>query len=69
MSAETSDDQWNANHDNEWTQNIVSKDDIASETPESPPIYEKSGFNQPLEYSDTLNQEAPLGNIGDVDHR
>ena len=40
-----------------------------SETPESPPMYEKIGFSQPVEYNDSHNHEPLLSSIGDVDHR
>lgn len=65
---ETSNDQWDMGNDSIWSENRL-KDDILSETPESPPMYEKTSFNAPLEYNDSQSQEPILSSIGDVDHR
>ncbi|KAK6643694.1 hypothetical protein RUM43_005204 [Polyplax serrata] len=38
---------------------------LTTDTPESPPLYEKKGISQPLEYDDSL----PAASLLDVDHR
>lgn len=40
-----------------------------SETPESPPSYEKTSFAEPVEYNDPPPNDPLLGSSGDVDHR
>ena len=66
---DTSNDQWSINNsESGWNENI-GKNDVCSETPESPPMYEKSGFNMPLEYDDSQLQEPILSSTRDVDHR
>ncbi|KAJ8678406.1 hypothetical protein QAD02_014193, partial [Eretmocerus hayati] len=65
---ESSMDQWDmSSNEPLWTENILK--DALSETPESPPLYEKLGFNAPVEYNDSLSQEPILSSVGDVDHR
>lgn len=49
--------------------NARSKNDILLETPESPPLFEKAGFIDPIEYDDSQPQEPLLSSSGDVDHR
>lgn len=67
---ESSNEQWDmSNEVATWSENIGMKNDILSETPESPPMYEKAGFNQPVEYNDSQSQEPILSSVGDVDHR
>nr|XP_034178089.1 uncharacterized protein LOC117603242 isoform X1 [Osmia lignaria] len=62
-------DRWNSNNDSTWVGPVRRKNEILSETPESPPIYEKSGFTDPVEYDDSQPQESLLSTAGDVDHR
>lgn len=52
-----------------WPGNVGPPNNITSETPESPPLYEKTLFNRPREYNDTQIQEPILSSVGDVDHR
>ncbi|XP_043472767.1 uncharacterized protein LOC122505321 isoform X2 [Leptopilina heterotoma] len=59
---------WNLHSDNIWASN-ARDNDILLETPESPPIYEKAGFRDPVEYNDSQPQEPLLSSVGDVDHR
>ncbi|XP_017885983.1 uncharacterized protein LOC108628512 isoform X2 [Ceratina calcarata] len=59
-------DRWD---ETTWTNPVRVKSEILSETPESPPIYEKSGFTDPVEYDDSQPQESLLSSAGDVDHR
>lgn len=54
---------------NEVWPNVRSKSDILSETPESPPLFEKAGFIDPIEYDDSQPQEPILSSSEDVDHR
>jgi len=61
-------DRWDSNNDPTWPGNGRTKNDILSETPESPPIYEKAGFAEPVEYNESQPQES-LSTTGDVDHR
>ncbi|XP_011167717.2 uncharacterized protein LOC105201415 [Solenopsis invicta] len=60
-------DRWDSNNDSTWPIDRT-KNDILSETPESPPIYEKAGFTEPVEYNEPQPQES-LNTTGDVDHR
>ncbi|KAI4493930.1 hypothetical protein M0804_002106 [Polistes exclamans] len=62
-------DRWESSNDSVWPNNIRGKSEILSETPESPPMYEKAGFNDPVEYNDAQPQEPLLSSAGDVDHR
>lgn len=59
-------DRWDSNNDSTWPGRT--KGEILSETPESPPIYEKAGFVEPVEYNEPQPQES-LNITGDVDHR
>lgn len=61
-----SDDRWETNNDGAWPGRA--KNEILSETPESPPLYEKAGFGEPVEYNEPQPQEI-LNTTGDVDHR
>lgn len=61
-------DRWNSNNDSTWPVSGRTKNDMLSETPESPPIYEKAGFAEPVEYNEPQPQES-LNTTGDVDHR
>jgi len=63
-------DRWDSNTDSTWPQPVSgrTKNDMLSETPESPPIYEKAGFAEPVEYNEPQPQES-LNTTGDVDHR
>ena len=61
-------DRWNIHNDTTWANNSR-KNDHLTETPESPPIYEKAGFTDPIEYNDSHSQEPLLSSVGDVDHR
>ncbi|CAL7935852.1 unnamed protein product [Xylocopa violacea] len=62
-------DRWDTNNDATWPNSVRGKNEILSETPESPPIYEKAGFTDPVEYDDSQPQESLLSTTGDVDHR
>ncbi|XP_017764357.1 PREDICTED: uncharacterized protein LOC108553826 [Eufriesea mexicana] len=62
-------DRWDSNNDSTWTNTVRGKSEILSETPESPPMYEKTGFTDPVEYDDSQPQESLLNAAGDVDHR
>ncbi|XP_069682453.1 uncharacterized protein [Periplaneta americana] len=42
---------------------------IALDTPESPPLYEKEGFSDPVEYDDSVVEPTLMSSSGDVDHR
>ncbi|KAL7303317.1 hypothetical protein TKK_0004507 [Trichogramma kaykai] len=67
---ESSNDQWSLNNsESAWNESMDEKNMMLSETPESPPMYEKTSFNTPLEYNDSQTQEPLLSSIGDVDHR
>ncbi|EZA60065.1 uncharacterized protein LOC113563395 isoform X2 [Ooceraea biroi] len=59
-------DRWDSNNDATWSSGR--KNEILSETPESPPVYEKAGFVEPVEYNEPQPQES-LNATGDVDHR
>lgn len=59
-------DRWDSNNDTAWSGGR--KNEILSETPESPPVYEKAGFAEPVEYNEPPPQES-LNATGDVDHR
>ncbi|XP_012276168.1 uncharacterized protein LOC105697431 isoform X2 [Orussus abietinus] len=61
-------DRWESGSESAWSV-ARGKSDILSETPESPPMYEKSGFQDPVEYNDTQPQESLLSSSSDVDHR
>ncbi|KAM0736525.1 Regulation of nuclear pre-mRNA domain-containing protein 2 [Formica fusca] len=61
-------ERWDSNNDSTWPGNGRTKNDILSETPESPPMYEKAGFAEPVEYNEPQPQES-LNTTGDVDHR
>ncbi|KAK2576925.1 hypothetical protein KPH14_005544 [Odynerus spinipes] len=62
-------DRWESSNDSVWPNNVRGKSEILSETPESPPMYEKAGFTDPVEYNDSQPQEPLLSSAGDVDHR
>ena len=66
---ESSNEQWDMGNEPAWSENVRIKDEMLSETPESPPMYEKAGFNEPVEYNDSQSQEPILSSVGDVDHR
>lgn len=59
-------DRWDPN-DSTWTSGRT-KNKLMSETPESPPMYEKTSFADPVEYNEPQPQES-LSTMGDVDHR
>ncbi|XP_011703573.1 PREDICTED: uncharacterized protein LOC105459332 [Wasmannia auropunctata] len=61
-------DRWDSNNDSTWPVSGRTKNDMLSETPESPPMYEKAGFAEPVEYNEPQPQES-LNTTGDVDHR
>ncbi|XP_071557092.1 uncharacterized protein [Temnothorax nylanderi] len=61
-------DRWDSNNDSTWPVSGRTKNDMLSETPESPPIYEKAGFAEPVQYNEPQPQES-LNTTGDVDHR
>ncbi|XP_018341481.1 PREDICTED: uncharacterized protein LOC108748028 isoform X1 [Trachymyrmex septentrionalis] len=61
-------DRWDSNNDSTWPVSDRTKNDMLSETPESPPMYEKAGFAEPVEYNEPQPQES-LNTTGDVDHR
>ncbi|XP_012543177.1 uncharacterized protein LOC105840707 isoform X2 [Monomorium pharaonis] len=61
-------DRWDSNNDSTWPVGGRTKNDMLSETPESPPMYEKAGFAEPVEYNEPQPQES-LNTTGDVDHR
>lgn len=42
---------------------------LSLDTPESPPLYEKEGFSDPIEYDDSVVEPALMSSSGDVDHR
>ncbi|KYQ46835.1 Regulation of nuclear pre-mRNA domain-containing protein 2 [Trachymyrmex zeteki] len=60
-------DRWDSNNDSTWPVSRT-KNDMLSETPESPPMYEKAGFAEPVEYNEPQPQES-LNTTRDVDHR
>ncbi|XP_076171070.1 uncharacterized protein LOC143148540 isoform X2 [Ptiloglossa arizonensis] len=62
-------DRWDTNNETTWVNTGRGKSEILSETPESPPMYEKAGFTDPVEYDDPQPQESLLSTTGDVDHR
>ncbi|KOX77404.1 Regulation of nuclear pre-mRNA domain-containing protein 2 [Melipona quadrifasciata] len=62
-------DRWDSISESTWTGTGRRKNEILSETPESPPMYEKTGFTDPVEYDDSQPQESLLNTAGDVDHR
>lgn len=62
-------DRWDPSNETTWTNAVRGKNEILSETPESPPMYEKAGFTDPVEYDDSQPQESLLSTAGDVDHR
>ncbi|XP_020296538.1 uncharacterized protein LOC109861338 isoform X2 [Pseudomyrmex gracilis] len=59
-------DRWDPNNDSTWSSRTKNK--LLSETPESPPMYEKTSFADPVEYNEPQPQET-LSTMGDVDHR
>lgn len=61
--------RWESGNEGTWSSAIGGKNDVLSETPESPPIYEKSSFNTPIEYNDVDAQAPILSSDADVDHR
>lgn len=65
---ELSNDQWDMSNEPSWSENVVIKDEL-TETPESPPMYEKTSFNAPVEYNDSQSQDPILSSVRDVDHR
>ncbi|XP_076623017.1 uncharacterized protein LOC143342724 isoform X1 [Colletes latitarsis] len=62
-------DRWDPSNETTWVNTGRGKNEILSETPESPPMYEKAGFTDPVEYDDPQPQESLLSTTGDVDHR
>ncbi|XP_066590062.1 uncharacterized protein [Prorops nasuta] len=66
---ENDDERWDSNNDNTWPNPLRSKSDILSETPESPPMYEKSAFREPVQYDEPQPPEPLLSSAADVDHR
>ncbi|KAL0278276.1 UNVERIFIED_CONTAM: hypothetical protein PYX00_000133 [Menopon gallinae] len=44
---------------------------INSDTPESPPLYEKEPVREPVEYDDSISARSllPMGQLQDIDHR
>ncbi|XP_043278204.1 uncharacterized protein [Venturia canescens] len=66
---ESVDDRWDSGNETTWTAGMDGKNEILSETPESPPIYEKSSFNTPIEYNDIDSRQTILSSDADVDHR
>lgn len=42
---------------------------LTLDTPESPPLYEKEGFSDPVEYDDSVVDSVLMSSSGDVDHR
>ncbi|XP_033331838.1 uncharacterized protein LOC117223588 isoform X1 [Megalopta genalis] len=62
-------DRWDPSNETTWVNPVRGKNEILSETPESPPMYEKAGFTDPVEYDDPQPQESLLSTTGDVDHR
>ena len=66
---ETVEERWEGGNESGWTSGITGKTDVLSETPESPPMYEKSSFNTPIEYNDVDAQPPILSSESDVDHR
>jgi len=42
---------------------------LSLDTPESPPLYEKEGFSDPVEYDDSVVEPVLMSSSGDVDHR
>ena len=42
---------------------------VSLDTPESPPMYEKEGFSDPVEYDDSVVEPSMMSSTGDVDHR
>lgn len=67
--AESVEDRWDSGNETTWTAGMDGKSEILSETPESPPIYEKSSFNTPIEYNDIDSRQPILSSDADVDHR
>ncbi|XP_034940360.1 uncharacterized protein [Chelonus insularis] len=61
-------DRWDPN-DPDWSNGMRGKGPILTETPESPPLYEKSSFREPVQYNDPQTQEPILSSAADVDHR
>lgn len=66
--SETDDKGWDATSDSSWS-NGIRTNKVLLETPESPPMYEKSSFRDPVQYNDPQSQEPILSSATDVDHR
>uniref|UniRef100_A0A0C9RCZ4 Regulation of nuclear pre-mRNA domain-containing protein 2 n=1 Tax=Fopius arisanus TaxID=64838 RepID=A0A0C9RCZ4_9HYME len=61
-------ERWESPSEPTWSNGMRGKPNL-SETPESPPIYEKSSFRDPVQYNDPQTQEPILSSAADVDHR
>ncbi|KAF7987231.1 hypothetical protein HCN44_001322 [Aphidius gifuensis] len=61
-------DCWESRNDENWS-NGIQRESCLSETPDSPPIYEKSSFRKPVQYNDSQTEDEVLKGAADVDHR
>lgn len=61
-------DCWESRNDDNWS-NEIQRENCLSETPESPPIYEKSSFRKHVQYNDSQTEDQIMSNVTDVDHR
>ncbi|XP_015119557.1 serine/arginine repetitive matrix protein 1 [Diachasma alloeum] len=61
-------ERWESPSEPTWSNGMRGKPNL-SETPESPPIYEKSSFTDPVQYNDSQTEEPILSSAADVDHR
>lgn len=61
-------ERWDPGNDTIWPPSLRGKNEML-ETPESPPIYEKSSYRDPIEYNDSQTSEPLLSSARDVDHR
>ncbi|XP_063978031.1 uncharacterized protein LOC135162955 [Diachasmimorpha longicaudata] len=61
-------DRWESPSEPNWANGMRGKPNL-SETPESPPMYEKSSFRDPVQYNDSQTEEPILSSAADVDHR
>ncbi|KAF7987965.1 hypothetical protein HCN44_004781 [Aphidius gifuensis] len=61
-------DCWESRNDENWS-NGIQRESCLSETPDSPPIYEKSSFCKPVQYNDSQTEDEVLKGAADVDHR
>ncbi|KAK0169077.1 hypothetical protein PV327_002823 [Microctonus hyperodae] len=62
-------ERWESVNDSSWSNGMRGKGRILSETPESPPMYEKTSFREPVQYNDPQTQAPILSSAADVDHR